>query len=277
MIQKLNVELSTELEPYRSLIETTIKPYIKIQLTNNNKPTWWQSKFGGFPYLPRDFDYPKSNDGEYLYLLAQFNFAEVPSIDGLPEKGILQFYVADDGFYGCDNDDIYHKNYNHSTYQKNFKIIYFSDIKRSEQELVTDFSFIPSQDTSLPFTFNGSTTLDFTLEYSPASVDEPSFNFFEYLLDENEDKYWRMFEEYNKKFNARGHKLLGYLHRIQEDIRDYLPEDEEPYILLLQIDNCTTKNGFNIEWREEDNGNFFIKKSDLEKLDFTKVIYNWDY
>ena len=68
MSYKLDIELSEALEPYRSAIEATIKPYIKIELTNNDKPTWWQSKFGGMPYMPKDFEYPKSKAGEYLYL-----------------------------------------------------------------------------------------------------------------------------------------------------------------------------------------------------------------
>lgn len=39
MDYRLDVELSPELEVYRSEIETTIKPYIKIDLTENKKPT----------------------------------------------------------------------------------------------------------------------------------------------------------------------------------------------------------------------------------------------
>jgi len=44
MSYPLDVELSPELEVYRSAIEATIKPYIKIELTEDNNPTWWQSK-----------------------------------------------------------------------------------------------------------------------------------------------------------------------------------------------------------------------------------------
>ena len=36
------MELSAELESYRSAIAATIKSYIEIQLTDNNKPTLWQ-------------------------------------------------------------------------------------------------------------------------------------------------------------------------------------------------------------------------------------------
>lgn len=121
MNYKLNVELSEALEPYRSATEATIKPYIKIELTDNNKPTLWQSKFGGLPYMPKNFKYPKSNDGKYLYLLAQINFAEVPRLEGLPAKGILQFYIAaDEDFYGCDFDAPFNQN--------KFRVIYFPEV-----------------------------------------------------------------------------------------------------------------------------------------------------
>ena len=57
MNYKLDVELSEELEPYRSAIEATIKPYIKIELTNNNNPTN-QDKFRViyFPQIDLEID-----------------------------------------------------------------------------------------------------------------------------------------------------------------------------------------------------------------------------
>ena len=91
MDYKLDIELPDKLKPYRSAIEATIEPYINIELTDNSDPTWWQSKFGGLPYLPKDFNYPKSETGEYLYLLAQINFAEVPQLTELPRKEYYNF------------------------------------------------------------------------------------------------------------------------------------------------------------------------------------------
>jgi uncharacterized protein YwqG len=127
MNYKLDVELSPELEAYRDRIEATIKPYVEIQLTDNDKPTWWQSKFGGLPYLPKGFEYPKSSNGEYLYLLAQINFAEVPHLEGFPEKGILQFYIhdgeKDDIIWGCDMSN--------PTNQDYFRVLYFPDVNLS--------------------------------------------------------------------------------------------------------------------------------------------------
>ena len=267
MNYKLDVELSEELEPYRSAIEATIKPYIKIELTDNNNLTWWQSKFGGLPYMPKDFEYPKSYDSEYLYLLAQINFAEVPKLEGLPDKGILQFYLAaDSDFYGCDLDEPFK--------QDEFRVIYFPEVDLNIDNLITDFSFLPkleSEDWSMPI--QGCCEVKFSLDNSPISASDYQFSFFE--LDYSNDETNQKLEEYWNKFDPAGHKLLGYPFFTQNDPRHDLSEGE-PLILLFQIDSDSNKNGFEILWGDNGIANFFIRRSDLDKLDFSKVLYNWD-
>ena len=267
MNYKLDVELSEELEPYRKAIEATIEPYIKIELTDCDRPTWWQSKFGGLPYMPKGFEYPKSNDGKYLYLLAQINFAEVPKLEGLPERGILQFYIAaDEDFYGCNFDNPFDRD--------KFRVIYFSEVDLETKNLLTDFGFLPeleSEDLLLPF--EGCCAVKFSLDTAPISAADYQFSFFN-LWDENNEVDGK-FEEYWDKFDAAGHKLLGYPCFTQSDPRPDFSEDE-PYILLFQIDSDANNNGFEIIWGDNGIANFFIKRSHLAKLDFTQVLYNWD-
>ena len=100
------------------------------------------------------------------------------------------------------------------------------------------------------------------------------FNLFDIYNDEEvEDKLG----EYLDKFNSQGHKLLGYPFFVQEDIRcQTADEDPDPYILLFQIDSDRNNNGCNIIWGDSGIANFFIVKSDLKKLDFSRVMYNWD-
>lgn len=52
-----NIKLPASLEPFREKLEATVKPYIKIKTRLTRKASLWQSKFLGFPYLPKDFDY----------------------------------------------------------------------------------------------------------------------------------------------------------------------------------------------------------------------------
>lgn len=261
MTYQLNAKLSPELESYRSAIETTIKPYIEIKLTNNPNSTWWQSKFGGMPYLPKDFDYPKNQVGEYLYLLAQINFAEVPELPGLPNRGILQFYIgANDNLYGCD--------FNDPTDQDNFRVIYFEEITLSQRDLVTDFNFL-SQPTQYNLPFQGCCGVEFKLSYAPISLSDYKFTIFG-----DDDNYETLYDEYWENFKQGGHKLLGYPNFTQEDPR-YCLSKKEDYILLLQIDSDRHET-MEIMWGDMGIGNFFIKRTNLAKLDFSQVLYNWD-
>ena len=222
MSYKLDVELSSELEPYRNKIEATIKPYIEIKLTNNDKPTWWQSKFGGLPYLPKDFEYPKSWDGKYLYLLAQINFTEVPHLEGYPRQGILQFYVSDDELYGL---NLRHKDFE----PDRFKILYFPEIDRNEDNLITDFSFVP--EISDYFPLFGCCALKFCRKLAPISINDYQFDIF----TEDEVSSGAK-DEYYKLFSGDGHKIGGYPTFVQCAPRD-LKNNEDKDILLLQIDS----------------------------------------
>ena len=77
------VELPDELAPIRSFVEPTVKPVVTFSF-NEQKPTDpLQSRVGGKPFVPAEFDYPE-HDGRPLFLLAQINFAEVPTNDALP-------------------------------------------------------------------------------------------------------------------------------------------------------------------------------------------------
>ena len=272
MSYKLDVKLSKELEPYRSAIEATIKPYIKIELTNNNKPTWWQSKFGGLPYIPKGFDYPKSYDGEYLYLLAQINFAEAPSLKGFPDDGILQFYITADYGYG--------KKYYHSlenierdilqnTEQDTFRVLYFDRVTFDVNNLTTDFSFLPSISDTDSSPIQGCCAIDFVYKVSPVGIRDYKFDIFP-VSEASDSIYYK----YKSKFPTNGHKIGGYPHFTQDDPR-FLLSQKQPYILLFQIDSDENKS-IEVLWGDCGVCNFFIKKSALKKLDFTEVLYNWD-
>lgn len=70
-----------------------IKPFIKIKAKTKDHLRLWQSKFGGLPYFPKEFQYPTDSNGQAMFLLAQINFSETPKLESFPKKGILQLYV----------------------------------------------------------------------------------------------------------------------------------------------------------------------------------------
>ena len=275
------LDLPPGLEQFRSKLEATVKPYVEIETHLTRNVSLWQSKFAGFPYLPKNFDYPKTPEGDYLYLLAQINFAEVPHLEGFPETGILQFYLARTASYGLDFDN--------PTNQTGFRVLYFPNPYLNEDNLVTNFDFLPrlwhrGQD-DIPFYVfpsysphrNDCFVLSFKLKSAPIS--DCDYRFEELIGTEIwevfEENNYVIWEEYHDKFVV-GHKIGGYPYFIQDDPRKFLTE-EEPYILLLQIDSDGSAfEKIFIEWGDVGICNFWIKQSDLKNLDFSKVLYNWD-
>lgn len=278
-----NLELPLALEPFRDKLEATVKPYIEIQTRLTRKASLWKSKFAGFPYLPKNFDYPKTSEGDYLYLLAQINFEDTPYLEGFPQKGILQFYLAKTDLYA------YGLDFDNPTSQRGFRILFFPEPDLEEENLLTDFDFLPSlwnRDYNIPFYLYSSYTphrndcfaLSFSLKSAPISSSDYQFDKLigseiESVLSENEFALW---DEYHENFE-QGHRLGGYPDFTQGDIREFLPEEEEPYILLLQIDSDSrASEKIDIQWGDCGVGNFFIKESALKRLDFSEVLYNWD-
>lgn len=264
MMDKL--ELSPELEKFRDKIESSLKPFIAIRAEKNNNLALWQSKFGGLPYLPKGSEYPKGTQNTPLFLLAQINFEEFPYLEGFPPCGILQFYIGG-------GDDFYGANWDNPTEQDDFRVVYFPDVSKIESDLVTDFSFLPEQ-TELPL-FE-SCSLQFEKKIAPVGVMDYEFEkifdqrFFEAFGDKEED----VLEEYEKKFPSDGHKIGGYAFFTQEDPRaDGKEAAVGKDILLLQID---TDADADIMWGDSGVGNFFISQADLEKRDFSQVLYTWD-
>ncbi|MBD2185039.1 YwqG family protein [Aerosakkonema funiforme] len=276
------LDFPPELELFINKLEATVKPYVEIETHLRRNVSLWQSKFAGFPYLPKNFDYPKTPEGDYLYLLAQINFAEVPHLEIFPDKGILQFYLARNELYGFD--------FKNPTNQTGFRVIYFPNPDSNEDNLVTNFDFLPTvwennQLGDTPFyvfpSYNPHKddcfALNFSLKYAPIS--DCDYRFEELIgteiwevLEENGNAIW---DEYRNKF-VEGHKIGGYPHFTQNDPRKLLNE-EEPYILLLQIDSDGSAfETIYIEWGDVGVCNFWIKESDLKNLDFSKVLYNWD-
>jgi uncharacterized protein YwqG len=281
---KLNLPIS--LEPFRSKLEATVKPYIDIQTRFTRKTTLWQSKFAGFPYLPKGFKYPTTPEGDYLHLLAQINFDEVPNLEGYPATGILQFYFA------ADENGLYGMNFEDETAQSHFRVLYFPEPDLNENNLITNFDFLPAlwnyDNDRIPFWVfhpyapHRDDCFALSFEMKSAPISDSDYKFQELIGDEIWDAFtannYALLEEYQEKF-VDGHRIGGYPHFTQQDFREFLPEHKEPYILLLQIDfdpGPRQSEKISIQWGDMGVGNFWIKESALKNLDFSEVLYHWD-
>lgn len=234
-----------------------MRPYIEIKASQSSNLLLWQSKFCGLPYLPEKNVYPRNSQGKYLYMIAQINFEELPRLEPYPEKGILQFWIEDDDLYGM--------NFNDQTKQDSFKVVYYSDVQ--QENLVTDFSFLPHPEYS-PFTNTSAEySLNFLQKKMPPCISDYHYHKFFSETDEAFD------ETYIETYDSNGHRIGGYAHFTQEDPRDWRNPHKEKEHLLLQID---TDDENQIMWGDCGVANFFISENDLKKKEFNNILYNYD-
>ncbi|MEG4987880.1 DUF1963 domain-containing protein [Microcoleus sp. BR0-C5] len=309
---KTNLELPAELEPFRQEIESSEKPVIKI--TYERKATdLWSSKFGGVPYLPKGYDFPKDSDGKYMHLLAQLNFeeifAQVPYLAPFPKQGILQFYISNNlGWYG-----MYPENLDN---QKDFKVLYFLEVDRNNCQ--TDFAFLLDinetystlnnqkfsgwqafDENNCPIDYppsdciyehyysplqhqdvnNSQECLALQFSFDKSWVNPADYQFDTFLGEQKLQNYldiiWeddnRLFEWYSGNIYENHHKIGGYGYFTQTDPREDSPQYKDHKVVLLHMISDDE-----IRWGDCGVGNFLIRAEDLENLDFSQVIYNYD-
>lgn len=252
------------------------------------------SKLGGTPYFPRTMEYPRVKTGECagepLFFLAQLNFAELPHIEGFPEKGILQFFA------GSESDDVVGVDFDDGTNQNGFRVFYHSEPFLEEGQLLSASEIpVPSEE-HYGFPFKG----EFALEVGQpeqVSLSSSDYRFERILVDSynavfgtNFDNVWYyrqngickadegLIEELYKvceSDSAEGTKLGGFPYFTQDDPRGGYQDRGDFSVLLFQLDSSGDGED-EIIWGDCGVANFFISEKDLAALDFTKVLYNWD-
>ena len=252
---KRDLVIPAGLQPYQEALLNSVQPFIAIHPHPDDALALWESKFGGWPYLPREHPYPLDGEGKPLFFLAQINFAETPRLDGFPTQGILAFYIYADYVYSLSDDN---------TRQEKFRVLYFPAVTPDEDALTTDFDFLPL----FPYPpIERPLGLRFQLNYAPVSNEDYRFEqqIGRHFYDINPDM---SFQEQMAFFKMRYCKLGGYPGTTQ----DYpITAETGKDILLLQI-SC----GEHITWGDGGLANFFISAKDLARRDFSRVLYNWD-
>lgn len=238
-------------------------PCLRITATPSDELLVFDSKFSGLPYWPANTSYPVDGYGKYMYLLAQLNFSQIPSLEGFPTKGILQFYLADSDVYGLD--------FSNPTTQINFRVVYFEDTTSTPLD---NFNFLEQQQQESGLPVERQMGLQFVTGMDYYSYADARFPDEEAIMEEGHTaEYWyALEEEVTKLYPDNGHKMGGYAYFTQYDPRDEAVADYRDYILLLQIDSQLP----HICWGDVGVGNFFIHPDDLKRKDFSKVLYNWD-
>lgn len=284
-IRKLGMMLSAIYQ------ELTPQPCVNFK-PMRGKCTVFSSKLGGVPYFPKDMEYPTVREGNFAGLpirfLAQLNFAELPHIEGFPEKGILQFFT------GCADDDCVGLDFKDAFDQNTYRIIYHSDIIEDESRLITADD-LPEYDDEQFWSFPFSGEFKLCVEsvgscYAPPTSDEfdkliikhynalfngnikDTFSNDEGLAGADPKLYSALYEASE---NGGGVKMGGFPFFCQDDPRLWDEEYAKCNLLLFQLDSCGDGDD-EIMYGDCGVANFFISPEDLKNLDFSHVLYNWD-
>lgn len=255
-------KLPAALEPFRQQLLDTRQPFVRVKAQAARATSWWESKVGGWPYLPKNTPFPTAPDGNALFFLAQINFAELPRLEPFPERGILQFYISDDDLYGMDFDD--------GENPDTFRVLFFPEPETEESALQTQFPDHPNHDL-LPHHPEQSHPLSFELaeELAPAT----DYRFWEQFgagfFRQFGEKEWDVQEEFGRAMRSQGHKIGGYAYFTQDDPR----RPDDPMLLLFQLDSDELMD---LMWGDMGVGHFFIREKDLIARDFSRVMYDWD-
>lgn len=248
--------------------EETLTETVAFRLVEGVRPSIFESKIGGIPYIPRDMEIPNDSFGVQLRFLAQIDCENLSSLPDFPHKGLLQFFISEDDIMGLDEED-------------GFKVFYYEELDKSVTEAECKAKINPLDQPDERFTpVEG----EYGVEFKPCKTPITSSDFrYEELVksrigDEiDEDLFYKVFYDYGSESDVndgyREHRLGGYPFFTQFDPRN---DENQHEILLFQLDSDFKGGDQRIMWGDCGIGNFFISTEDLKNRDFTKVLYNWD-
>lgn len=284
--------MELELEHVRKVVEEikkrTAAPAYSLVINPDKKPDIFDSKFGGLPYWDKTKKYPKDSEGNSLILLAQINFDKIQAEKPLPDKGMLQFFIRPDDVFGIDFDNqdkqdtfrvVYHETVDYDISREEIERFDVPDSSLEEfeectpvmmevaVECVKNTSYMRFCDYQFEQTFKDIVKELFDFDLGEKSIyDAVGYDVMEEVEEDEQDS-----EE-----SEGGHWLLGHPYFTQTDPREYNKEYRVYDTLLFQMDSDYEGQEDLVLWGDCGVGNFFINREDLEKKDFSKVLYNWD-
>lgn len=253
------------------------RDYASITLLDT-EPDIFSSKVGGLPYIDDNYGVPTNDDQIPLRLLAQINFKDLPELSmKLPSSGILQFWIKNNDMYGLSFDEN----------DKGFSVRFIKSIDTSITEAMVLKHYSREADNEM-FPFEGAFGMTFTKCNQPYPLyldmyQELFIQKWNQLYPESiivsVDEFGTLLDEAIDATSESGHKIGGFPFFTQYDPRESIYDPQSLYtdheLLLFQLDTDHVGSR-EIMWGDSGIANFFISKEDLENLDFTKVLYNWD-
>lgn len=245
-------------------IETFLIPAINIEVEEDQPEiNLGDSKFGGKPDLPKNIEWPKS-ENEPMTFLAQLNLKQVSEFDidkTLPNYGMLYFFIA-----------------NPSEFNLEHKVIYSAENDLSETPFPTELN----EDCRFK-----DLKMTFETIYTFPSVETLEI---ETLSENDVNSYYDIDEDF---FTYENNQILGHTYPMQSDVKiewacEYLGIEftseslitndkkiesaRNEFINLFQFSTENSIPEFSENFYICSMGYFGITKNDLEKRNFDKTI-----
>ena len=246
-----------------------------------------ESKFGGFPFVPLGGAIPTNAEGSQLALLAQINCAQLPENNMYPSDGWLQVWCLEDEMYGFWSDTIQP--------ETNQKVLYIPAGTQGEplERVVAMYQPYVSEDCPVWFINEQGAIWGMRLSFTHGQqgITYSDGRFRDLFLDRWNKRYPEqavenfydlpdeIFENVVDIHDGSdcAHQLGGYPYFTQYDPR-YERDSTEltKYTeVLFQIDSQLDTE-WDMCWGDAGVRNFFISREDLEALDFSDLLYNFD-
>ena len=246
-----------------------------------------ESKFGGFPFVPLGGAIPTNAEGNQLALLAQINCAQLPENNMYPSDGWLQIWCLEDEMYGFWSDTIQP--------ETNQKVLYIPAGTQGEplERVVAMYQPYVSEDCPVWFINEQGAIWGMRLSFTHGQqgITYSDGRFRDLFLDRWNKRYPEqavenfydlpdeIFENVVDIHDGSdcAHQLGGYPYFTQYDPR-YERDSTEltKYTeVLFQIDSQFDTE-WDMCWGDAGVRNFFISREDLEALDFSDLLYNFD-
>ncbi|ELP84195.1 hypothetical protein EIN_258690 [Entamoeba invadens IP1] len=248
------------------------KPYISLKLLDSDAP-FYSSKIGGIPYYPKGMIYPTNSNKDYMYLLAQINFSEMPKLKNFPTTGILQIFINPDDEFGLYDAD---GKYNPILH----KVIYHEIVDLDENHQQTLPNDVAQNYNTKHEIENKVLPFNSVFALKGKLKEGASFRWYkaDQIIDKmalkynvsNDELYNAIMED--DRLRPQLCSLGGYPNFAQED-----PRSDDTYdTLLLQLESIKVSKHKEIMWGDCGVGNFFISTENLKKRNFDDVLYNFD-
>ena len=263
------------------------KEVIRIKAEKVDDLSLEESKFGGFPFVPLGGAIPTNAEGSQLALLAQINCAQLPENNMYPSDGWLQIWCLEDEMYGFCSDTIQP--------ETNQKVLYIPAGTQGEplERVVAMYQPYTNEECPLWFVDEQGAIWGMRLSFTHGQqgITYSDGRFRDLFLDRWNKRYPEqavenfydlpdeIFENMVDSHDGPdcAHQLGGYPYFTQYDPRyEFDSAELAKYTeVLFQIDSqFDTK--WDLCWGDAGVRNLFISCENLEALDFSDLLYNFD-